>query len=594
MVKLELVPIFIAVGLLSGCWFANDFSACGPECAGQCVDGICVATHDAGGGDTTNEPDQDEDKTACTTHFECDQTSTLEGTELCLGGFCETVIFDDGDDGGCEELVMSADGSVELSASPENTLVIPALASLSGSVQNSRAPLTGLRMAVDLANKSGAFGVREVAFLLCDDTGDEQTAIAMADRLITLTGAPSFYSHGAQGGYAATLTASIAEKNVMVFSQAADVGLQAVPGDLNFRIFPKDQTLVTGMIALTRRYGPDRILIAYPEGVAQYDALALALLTELSTLTLVNDAPFDPSEPEAAGMLMSTASNGLNPADFVIFLGSENLPRVLLEYRNALGNGFDNITPRIITNSTGASAIPDIVSAAGQTPIHQNLTPNRVELIAGAANPTAAYDTLYEATFGAGATGQASSLAFDATFALLAAHLAAPGADSGQELAAALRQAFVPSDDATLVAPSALMFTEAGPLLGSGMPINYEMATGGDPLQFSESGDFEFPIAAATTPTGDPQLYAPTRVLIPGTDLWLDFCEDDPENPFLDCPSGWTDEPDDPGQSCLPPQQEGGFGTCMPKCDVAAASCPHMALTCVPIPQAPSNICVPL
>lgn len=568
MTSSEIVPVRAAGGWLlalalmlgtAGCTAIFDFdSQCerDSDCAGdRCVAGECIAG-----------------ALPCAVHTDCDQRPSPDGapsgTELCIANQCQALLFEHASGGGCTEMFG------RVSDDPSNTLVIPTLQSITGegAAFGAATALNGYRMAARFANESGAFGQRGVVMVLCDDASQPVAAEEIARTIIDRSGAISVL------GPAGDTTQDVSVKVLIpkqVLSFAATTSLlysTLVDNDLAFRVYPSDQLSLEGLEALTRRYPGSSIGLLY-----RSDAVVRRVLGETVRQAIVNESlsaasyiGLDPMSI-ASAVRQIVEGNGDEPVDLLFIIGLAETADVITAYREALPDGFSTKLPRIVTDAPGALIIPTVVAE------NPEITPFDIEAIVGAAISTEDFASLYQAIFETNENLQLTGVFYDAAMLTILAHAAVPQAQTGADLAAALRARLTDPEGQVIAGSNGIRaFGNAVVALANGRNIQYVQVAGGQPTQFDENGDVRYPIIAGTFLDAEATFFIPLRVLFGG--VWLDACSE----PGMACNGGWTDAPDDAGQLCV----DVGLGLlsiCAPRCTAdGGVMCPIEEMMCMP------------
>ena len=580
---------------LSGCWLGNSFSEnCDPSsCSGTCEDNICVLGVKTDTGDKSDmaisEPDISTDmmldtadmpvKTVCTVHTDCDQTIDLAGTELCVQGFCEQVLFEEGTSGVCDEIFLGE--GEQLDISPEDTIIIPVISSLSGASnqQGRLIAVKAYKLAVQNANASGALGGRKVALIMCDDYTNEEVSRKISKKLLDRTKAISFLGYNFDGGLSLGVTPPITSRGVLAFINSTDIGYSTLPDDdLAFRNLPSDSLSIEAIKSLVQRYNPPKTGIFYRK-----DDPVLKLEGQTMVQAVPNAAvgAYEIGNYDMAVESVKAVTIGLNkPVDILIGIGSQELPDAISAYKGINATDYFSAS-RVFVPAISAFNILTLKSITG-------LPDHRVEMTTGAANTTQAFRTLFMSEYDA-FDDVAPSLYDSAMFVLLA-HAGAPSATTGAELRDVIRSKFVDNmtasaDDVTFEASSVNGFAQAVAGLNDGKKIKYLGAAGGAPILFGPEGDVRYNQIAGTFTTNG---FVVTRIFLgPGS---IDLCTGDLIGG--DCAQGYTDDGADPGQSCLPLPQNfppiPNTGICLPRCG-PGKTCPSPIFVC----DQNSNLCVP-
>ena len=551
--------LLLSVGFAVGCTAVFDFEKqcdADSDCAGdRCIAGECIAG-----------------ALQCTLHTDCDQRPAVDGTpngtELCIAGQCEVMLFEHESGGGCTELFG------RVTEDPAKTLVIPTLQSMTGegSAFGPETALNGYRMAARFANESGGLGQRSVVMVLCDDASQARAAEEIAGTIIERTGATSMLGPTGEVSQDAILNVTI-PNDVMIFGATSSLLFSTlVDNDLAFRVYPSDRLSLEGFESLARRYPNSSIGLMYREDVLVRRVLAESLIQALfnERVTAAGYEGADATSIAAAAKEIADGNGGA-PVDLLFIMGLGETADAVVAYRDALPMGFTQAQPRIVTDAPGALTIPSVVAAIDE------ITPFDMEAIVGAAISTEDFAALLRAAFDTNENLQLAGVFYDAAMLTLFAHAAVPEAQSGRELAAAMRaRVTAPTGQPVQGSNGILAFGNAAVALANGGAIQYIQAAGGRPTAFDANGDVGYPIVAGTFPNADTSFFFPLRALFNG--IWLDACTE----PGSACGQGWTAEDDDPGQACV----DVGLGLlsiCAPLCDPDAnVMCPIEEMTCAP------------
>lgn len=552
--------VFAAILLMSaGCSAIFDFETqceSDSDCAGdRCVAGECIAG-----------------TLPCAVHTDCDQRPGVEGavngTELCIAGQCQALLFSHESGGGCTEMFGRA------SDDPANTVVIPTLQSLTGegAAFGAATAVNGYRMATKFANESGALGQRSIVMVLCDDASDVVAAEDVATTIIERAGATSMLGPAGDTSQDVIVDVLI-PKQIMSFAATTSLLYSTlVDDDLAFRVYPSDQLSLDGLEALTRRYPGSSIGLLY-----RSDAVVRRVLGETVRQAIVTEelsaasyVGLDPASIAAAVKQVVDDNDG-EAVDLLFVIGLAETGDVVTAYREALPTGFSEKVPRIVTDAPGALIIPTVVAE------NPEITPRGIEAIVGAAISTQDFASLYQAIFETNDNLQLTGVFYDAAMLTILAHVAEPQASTGLELAAALRSRLTDPDGQVIEGSQGIRaFGNGVVALANGENIQYVQVAGGQPTRFDSNGDVRYPIIAGTFLDPEATFFVPLRALFNG--VWLDTCSE-PGGP---CDAGWTSAPDDPGQACV----DVGLGflnICAPVCDLdAGVMCPTPEMTCAP------------
>lgn len=557
--SLWMFGLLISLGFGAGCTAIFDFET---QCEGdgdcgndRCVAGECIAG-----------------ALPCALHTDCDQRPAADGapngTELCIAGQCQALLFEHESGGGCTEMFG------QVSDDPANTLVIPTLQSITGegAAFGAETALNGYRMAARFANESGGLGQRTVVMVLCDDASDPTAAEDIARTIIDRSRATSMLGPAGDTNQDVIVNVTI-PKQVMIFAASTSLLYSTlIDNDLAFRVFPSDQLSLEGFEALTRRYPDASIGLLY-----RSDAVVRRVLGETVRQAIVGESlsaasyvGLDSSSIAAAAQQIVDGNEG-EAVDLLFVIGLAETGDVVSAYRDALPNGFAQKAPRIVTDAPGALIIPTVVAEIPE------ITPLDIEAIVGAAISTEDFASLYQAVLETNENLQLTGVFYDAAMLTILSHVAAPQARRGVELAAALR-ARITSPDGEMIAGSdgIRAFGNAAVALANAQNIQYVQVAGGRPTRFDANGDVGYPIIAGTFLDAEATFFQPLRVLFSG--VWLDACAE----PGAACGAGWTTGEDDPGQACV----DVGLGLlsiCAPVCDPdAGIMCPVEEMTCAP------------
>jgi ABC-type branched-subunit amino acid transport system substrate-binding protein len=503
----------------------------------------------------------------CASHFECDQNADLTGTELCIQGGCQQVIFDHPSGGGCSEMFG------RLTDDPDNTLVVPILVSLAGG-GSGFGPLTaanGFRMAARFANDSRGLGQRSVVMLICNDVSQFEAAEEVTRTVIERTGALSLLGPTGDNGLNGVLNVLVPNEVMLFTASPSLVVTNLVDNDLAFRTVPSDQLSLTGFEALPARLPDARIALMYRTDIITRRVLGEATAQALSDRLVASASYEGDAESYRAAATAIVEASGPEPVDLLIIVGQDEQGEVVNAYRDALPNGFENALPRIFTDTLGALSVASIIET------NPDLTPFDIEAVLGAVVATDGFTSLYDANFNTDANLQLAGLFYDAAMLTLLAHAAAPDAKTGTELVRALRERVTAPNGMPIAGSDGVSaFGNAAAVLARGESIQYVQAAGGQPTRFDDKGDVPYPIISGTFLDPESTFFLPLRYL--AGPVWLDACI----GPGQPCTGGWTDAEDDPGQSCLASGIE-GLGFCAPNCaPMGEASCPVDEMSCQP------------
>ena len=594
---------------VSGCTALFDFSSecsSAQDCAGgatmECVQGLCVATSapptdggvivDASGDMTVVVPDMDTEpdtgdadqgvdqgapKMACETHQACGLVAngdgTFEGDSLCVDGFCEQVLFTQGE-GGCRDLYG------QVSDDPENTIIIPAVNELTGeaSVVSQEATLGGYRLAFDLINGSGLLEPRRALLVSCDDNTDIATARDVMNRILDATNALAVLGPGFDDIADAVVSEVTASRRVLNFTRSTSSRQSNIPNsDLVFRVIPTDRQSIEGIIALLKRFEPRTVAMFFRSDKPSTNAFGqeFRLILEEEIDGTVRTRPYNLNDDKSIEDATKRMANDLGaPADYVILVsGQDDLVTVASSYRQAFSTGFTEKAPVFITPVTGARELPLVGNNPGLD-LARNL-----EAVIGFYEASERFNALYQSREGSPPFNVLVRVNYDSAMLTLLSFIAAPEATTGGELAQALRTKLTDPDGTAFVADDITQI--AAPVLGKlarGETIQY-LLSNGIPLRFTAQGDAIFPlysIAYKETNFSSESVYA--KRVYQGNGFWIDLCD----GLNMVCPNRWDNQPVRPAMGTPPDQfcaPRGPMppGICLPVCSTmmgAMKACP--------------------
>ena len=576
----------------------------GPDMAS----GTDMAERDAQSGMVDASMEMGPTKMTCGTHQDCGVVTGSNGTitknegQLCIKGFCEQVLFKEGK-GECDELY----GAV--SVNPADTIVVPAVNELTGTAAavGQRNTLDGYKLAFDVINDLGFLGSRRAVLLSCDNNTDLETAVAVMERAIEVTGAISVLGPGF-ADIADEVAARVSiPKGVLGFTRSTSTRYSTLPDpqDVAFRTIPNDTQSLVGIVALMKRFGPKQVGLFYREDQLSIEVGGKAAIQKINEIGIqVVAGPYDGRDPEsikaaAQAVANATDSEG-DPLDYIIlFPGQEDLDDVVRAYVTALRNGFTNKVPLFITPTAGSRELPLIAPSRDKssTGAHPKINPALdLNAIVGNATVTTGFEQFFKLETNKDVFNTITAINYDSAMLLLLAHVAAgppaPGgpALTGQDLSKAMRARILDLKAPEMVSWDRTSLTEAGARLSTGQTILYKLSAGGAVATINAAGDAEFQIVAAAYADNTFDTLFPARVLLPGG--WLDFCS----MVGSQCATKWTRRADEPPQACVPPPSPVlPTNICLPVCKVdGSLPCPAGApFTCTAVPQFGAELCLP-
>lgn len=485
---------------LRGC---DDASECddGQVCLEDGACGGCVADSECGEGALCLEGRCGE---GCRGNGDC------EGGQVCAEGVC----------GGCEEdgqcgagQVCSSDGACAALLTPQcgetvgpfdepSALRLGVLLSLSGrSAESGRNPLNAIKQAVaEINGQGGVGGLRNgpLAFLVCDDEGDEVKALAGVEHLAKVARVPAFIGPAQSRLVLAVADTVVAHDMVMMSPSATAVGISALEDrGLVWRTAPPDSfqanTLsffawwqVLERLAFNPLLTP-RVTLVHSDdayGVSFIEAFEAGLRSRADSAGVgleIAPIPYRASDPvsvgDAAGVLLE-----LEPvSDVVLVVGFEESADIMRAVRDAgtmqqsaffMTDGTRSVSLRLIyqREEDKPALLFGSIPAARNSPIF------------------ARFASQYTARYGVASPPVWTEHAYDATYLLTYALSGTRGEASGPEVAGALRRLSDPGGVVVGVGPGDLF--GAYTAMASGNSLDVEGASG--PLDFDvDVGDLK-------------------------------------------------------------------------------------------------------